>query len=142
MKSKTRLNAIGYNSFDTRYFIMNYYYILINYFYYQSGAISKLHLDQQGAKTRRAEVEKTLLGDGKELEETKATFKDQASGTGFKTDKNVIIAREWAKILRKEGVIRINKCFDRFMNIITTITVIFNIIILKVSKLKICLTLW
>jgi len=84
----------------------------------QSGAVSKLHLDQQGAKTRRAEVEKILLGDGKELEEIKTTFKDQASGTGFKTDRNVIIAREWAKILRKEGVIRINKCFDRFMNII------------------------
>ena len=72
-----------------------------------------MHLDQQGAKTRRAEVEKILLGDGKELEEAKITYKDQASGTGFKTDKKIITAREWAKILRTDGVIRINKCFDR-----------------------------
>ena len=59
-------------------------------------------------------MEKILLGEGKELEEVKVTFKDQASGTGFKTDKNVVIAREWAKVLRAEGVIRINKCFNRF----------------------------
>jgi len=74
------------------------------------------------------------LGDGKELEEVKATFKDQASGTGFKTDKKVIIAREWAKILRTEGVIRINKCFDRFTNIISTITAISNTIIFLIES--------
>ena len=73
-------------------------------------------------------MEKILLGEGKDLEEVKASFKDQASGTGFRASGT---AREWAKVLRREGVIRINKCFNRFqlLNIITINEIIYYIIL-------------
>jgi len=55
-----------------------------------SGAVSKLHLDQQAAKTRRALVEQTLLKPGIELQEVKVSISNQASATGFSVSKKLL----------------------------------------------------
>jgi len=73
-----------------------------------SSAQSKLYFDQQAAKTRRAEVERTLLLPGVELLEE--VLKAQ-SGSGFgagtsSKDK----AKQLCAALRENGVIRLNHC--------------------------------
>ena len=78
-----------------------------------------MHLQQQAAKTRRAELEKTLLLPGLELLPPilKAADKKDAvkAGTGFGSNKSspkLQAAKSMAKILRTEGVIRINNCLS------------------------------
>ena len=72
--------------------------------------VSKLHLDQQAAKTRRAMIEQTLLKPGIELDER--IFKLKApTGTGFsqKSSNNPrqLLAQERAKLIRSEVIIEL-----------------------------------
>jgi len=67
------------------------------------AAVQKLHAQQQAAKTRRAEVERVLLQPERELVEYT---------TSKNSNKNrYIVAREWAKVLKDQGVLRINNAF-------------------------------
>ena len=90
------------------------------------SAVRRLHLDQQLAKARsfwnnihivqvsflfsfnrRADIERGLLMEGAELLEPLLSSKLSKAGIS-----RFVVAREWAKVLRAEGVIRINNCFS------------------------------
>lgn len=100
----------------------------VNFVCDSDSAVRRLHLDQQLAKarsflklfshlrvllflkflsTRRADVEKGLLMEGVELLEPLLSSKLSKVGIS-----KFLVAREWAKVLRAEGVIRINNCFS------------------------------
>lgn len=97
----------------------------VNFVGDSDSAVRRLHLDQQMAKARscelyfdmeepfiylkcsdrRADAEKGLLVEGTELLQPLLGSKLSKVGVS-----KFLIAREWAKILRSEGVIRINNC--------------------------------
>jgi hypothetical protein len=77
-----------------------------------------LYQDQQLAMEKRALYEETLLKKAKELKSPILKPKQAKSGTGFgggasKVDPNVQLAIEQAKILRRDGVIRIDNALSK-----------------------------
>ena len=77
----------------------------------------RLYEDQVAAQTRRANFEKTLFQPGQELKATDVASKvnrNAASGVGFsaKNTKN-LQADELAKVLREDGVIRLDNCLKK-----------------------------
>jgi len=78
-----------------------------------AGANKKLYQDQQQAWTRRANVEKELLGAVHELHETKVVAA-AARGTGFSASNTQgAVAAQWAAALKADGVIRVNACLTK-----------------------------
>ena len=78
-----------------------------------AGANKKLYQDQQQAWTRRANVEKELLGAVQELHETKVVAA-AARGTGFSASNTQgAVAAQWAASLKADGVIRVNACLTK-----------------------------
>jgi hypothetical protein len=73
-----------------------------------ASAQNKLYKDQQAAKTRRAEVERTLLRPGVELLEE--VYKS-AAGSGFgAATSSKAKALQISEALRDNGVVRLNNC--------------------------------
>lgn len=76
----------------------------------------RLHEDQVAAQTRRANFEKTLFQPGQEIKETNVASKTNrpVSGTGFSAKNTKSIqAEEWAKVLKVDGVIRLDNCLKK-----------------------------
>jgi hypothetical protein len=75
---------------------------------------------------RRADVERGLLMEGAELLEPLLSSKLSKVGIS-----RFVVAREWAKVLRAEGVIRINNCFSAATGLSQHQT-FFNLILLLI----------
>ena len=81
-----------------------------------AGANKRLYQDHIAATTRRANIEKTLLQPVKEMTETdvKSKVSKPASGTGFSSKNSKSLqAEEWAKVLKSNGVIRLDNCLQK-----------------------------
>ena len=76
-----------------------------------STAITRLSSDQQSGATRRANTERDLLLPGVELQETNVQHK-VLKPSSTKTAKQ-LMADEWAKVLKSDGVIRLNNCVSK-----------------------------
>jgi hypothetical protein len=79
-----------------------------------TSAQQLLYQDQQEAMERRALFEEELLGSLKELQAPKLKIPKQKSGTGFGATSATLgplerLAAEQAKVIRKEGVLRIDQ---------------------------------
>jgi hypothetical protein len=82
-----------------------------------TSAHQLLYQDQQEAMERRALFEQELLAFPKELQAPKLKIPKQKSGTGFGATSNTLgplerMSAEQAKIVRKEGVLRIDKALS------------------------------
>ena len=76
-----------------------------------------LYQDQQNAMERRALHEESLLKKAKELKAPKLKPKQAKSGTGFgggasKVDQKIQLAIEQAKVLKRDGVIRVDNALS------------------------------